>query len=183
MATLQSAYPVATDSDGSSGEDSDLLVSLFEQPEPECSVVMSGRCDRGGRAFPYTRSKTRWRKRPNDELKYLRSQVVELEFVIATFTQPGKRPATQCNQAVKLQKLCEANQNPKVYAALAENRKLRAMVARQFQVVRMLQSTIDEQVRLKAQKLPWPTCMAAPEELLVDISGGDKQQCPPFAGI
>ncbi|KAJ8548786.1 hypothetical protein ON010_g10883 [Phytophthora cinnamomi] len=180
------AYTVATDSDGSSSDDSELLVSLFEQPGPAFSVTTPG-CDRGGRAFPYTRSKTRWRKRPNDELKYLRSQVVELECLKAALHQSGRLPSApgKHNQAAKLQKLCEANQSPKVYAALVENRKLRAMVARQLQVVKTLQSTIDEHVRLKAQKLPWPGSVEAPDELMGAILTEEthQQQYPPFAGF
>ncbi|KAE9015607.1 hypothetical protein PR003_g15578 [Phytophthora rubi] len=171
-----SAYMAATDSDESSGDDSELLVSLFEQPEPACSV-MADLCDRGGRAFPYTRSKTRWRKRPNDELKYLRSQVAELEYLLAALHQSGRRPTVQ---AAQLQRLSEANQSPKVYAALVENRKLRAMVARQLQVVKTLQSTIDEHVRMKAQKLPWPSSVEAPDELMVAILHKEQQQHYPL---
>ncbi|EGZ25315.1 hypothetical protein PHYSODRAFT_326350 [Phytophthora sojae] len=185
MSTIQDSfsthtpdYMVATDSDASSGDDSELLISLFEQPEP-ASPVMTDECDRGGRAFPYTRSKTRWRKRPNDELKYLRAQVAELQCVLAALNQSGRRPTAT---GVKLQKLCEANQSPKVYAALVENRKLRAMVARQLQVVKLLQSSIDEDVRMKAQKLPWPSSVDSPTDLMGAMLN-EEQQYPCFGGI
>ncbi|ETO75661.1 hypothetical protein F444_08792 [Phytophthora nicotianae P1976] len=132
------------ESDGSIDSDSDLL-SLFEQPvSPYYS--RKEHFDRGGRPFPYTRSKTRWRKRPSDEIKYLRGQLVELQKLKAALTNPDTK-------LFHLNDPLDNHTDKKLSAAQAENRNLRSMVAARFQVVKALQDAIDEHVRLKAQKV------------------------------
>ena len=76
MRSLDFAY--AVDYDRSSVIEGDLLLSLLEQNNP-LHFGVDIRHERASRPFPYTRSKTRWRKRPNDEIKYLRARVIELE--------------------------------------------------------------------------------------------------------
>ncbi|OWZ04765.1 hypothetical protein PHMEG_00023282 [Phytophthora megakarya] len=110
------------------------------------------RVDRGGRPFPYTRSKTRWRKRPSDEIKYLNEQVVELEKVKTQLSMINATPdALVGDQPKALKKLREKSSNEKLDAALAENRKLHAMVTARFQVTKALQAAIDEDVRQRAK--------------------------------
>lgn len=159
-----------TESDASSESDCDLL-SLFEQPlSPKC--VSRERSDRGGRPFPYTRSKTRWRKRPNDEIKYLRGQLGELQKLKSELsnrdTKPfhANDPTKDSNRPESFQYVREEKSDKELGAALAENRKLRSMVAARRQVTKALQVAIDEQVRLKAQRVYHANDSVAPAELL-----------------
>ncbi|KAG6619554.1 Retinol dehydrogenase 14 [Phytophthora cinnamomi] len=154
------ASPVGSELDGSSESDSEVLLSLFAPEPPSSSSSRSPSrspttidlSDRGGRPFPYTRSKTRWQARPNDELKYLRMQVVELEALLAALSHSDTRSrllqyredAGDNNQAEALQRLREESHTRKMNAAMMENRKLRAMVASQFQVAKALQTALDE---------------------------------------
>ncbi|KAI9998469.1 hypothetical protein PInf_002857 [Phytophthora infestans] len=159
-----------TESDASSESDCDLL-SLFEQPlSPKC--VSRERSDRGGRPFPYTRSKTRWRKRPHDEIKYLRGQLGELQKLKSELsnrdTKPfhANDPTKDSNRPESFQYVREEKSDKELGAALAENRKLRSMVAARRQVTKALQVAIDEQVRLKAQRVYHANDSVAPAELL-----------------
>ncbi|ETI46926.1 hypothetical protein F441_08711 [Phytophthora nicotianae CJ01A1] len=161
-----------TNPDGSSDTDSDLFLSLFDQPSPGYSPT----ADRGGRPYPYTRSKTRWRKRPNDELKYLRGQVVELESLRAALSHSDSRPRRIVNQSQVLHTLCEENHANKLQAALNENRKLRAMVASNYHLARSLQAAIDEQLRLRAGKISWPNSTAASDELIFALLDEEKDR-------
>ncbi|KAL3663963.1 hypothetical protein V7S43_010852 [Phytophthora oleae] len=146
-ATDSPTHASSSDSDGSSECDGDLL-SLFEQPEPHHSRF--DRFDRGGRPFPYTRSKTRWRKRPNDEIKYLRDQVAELEELKALLGRSTSKPTRKNTENRKIRGEDECR---RLKAAQMENQKLRAMVASRCQVAEALQDAIDDDVRLRAQKV------------------------------
>ncbi|KAG7383663.1 Leucine-rich repeat serine/threonine-protein kinase 2 [Phytophthora pseudosyringae] len=166
-------YSQTSDSEGTSESDSDLL-SLFAQPEPN-HPTREKRFDRGGRPFPYTRSKTRWRKRPSDEIKYLRGQLVELQTLKTALGNPDTKSIQRTGPRVSgvdehteaLRKLHEEeDHSQKLDAALAENRKLHAMVAGRFQVAKALQDAIDEHVRLRAQKVYCSDGAAVPNELI-----------------
>ncbi|KAG1690649.1 hypothetical protein DVH05_027912 [Phytophthora capsici] len=135
------SHASASDSDGSTGD----LLSLFAEPEPHHARL--DRFDREGRPFPYTRSKKRWRKRPNDEIKYLRDQVVELEGVKASWGRPTSN-STQLKR-----KFSGEDESRRLKAAQMENQKLRAMVASRCQVAKALQDAIDDDMRLRAQKV------------------------------
>ncbi|GMF56878.1 unnamed protein product [Phytophthora fragariaefolia] len=188
VATRSPTYASPVSSDGSSESDSEVLLSLFG-PEPVVtrspsrSPTTTNLSDRGGRPFPYTRSKTRWRKRPNDELKYLRMQVVELEGLLAALSHSDSRTKllkyrddlVDNNQAEALQRLREESHTRKMNAALMENRKLRAMVASQFQVAKALQTALDEHVRLRARKICWPTSAAASDDLVFALLDEEKE--------
>ncbi|KAG3026164.1 hypothetical protein PC128_g17237 [Phytophthora cactorum] len=171
-------YTPTTSPGGSSEADSDLFLSLFEQPKPSYSP--SGASDRGGRPFPYTRSKTRWRKRPNDELKYLRAKIAELESIVTALdhshSQPRLLGCGNVCQAQVLHTLGEESHTKKLKAALNENRKLRAMVASRFQLARSLQAAIDEQVRLRAGKVSWPISAAASDALIFALLDEEKER-------
>ncbi|KAG1693597.1 hypothetical protein DVH05_023361 [Phytophthora capsici] len=176
VSTRSPTHTSQMDYDNSSESDSELLLSLFGHPEADSSEA-----DRGGRPFPYTRSKTRWRKRPNDELKYLRAQIVELEGLVATLSHSprpkrlgnGEEPSE--NQVEALQKLSEESHKKKVKAALAENRKLKAMVASHFQLAKSLQAALDENMRLRARKVCWPSSAAASDELVFALLDEEKE--------
>ncbi|KAK1934602.1 hypothetical protein P3T76_011211 [Phytophthora citrophthora] len=178
--SVSTRSPSPVDYDNSSGEsDSELLLSLFGHPEPGSSPTED---DRGGRPFPYTRSKTRWRKRPNDELKYLRAQIVELEGLVATLNHSGPRPKllgngedSSDNQVEALQKLSKESHKKKIEAAWAENRKLKAMVASHFQIAKSLQAALDENMRLRARKVCWPSSAAASDELVFALLDEEKE--------
>ncbi|KAG7383661.1 Leucine-rich repeat serine/threonine-protein kinase 2 [Phytophthora pseudosyringae] len=179
--TRSPTHTSPVDYDGSSESDSELLLSLFGHPEHPSDDVS----DRGGRPFPYTRSKTRWRKRPNDELKYLRSQIHELERLVATLSRSGPRPkllgnghdsdSGDDNQAEALRKLSHESHKNKVEAALAENRKLKSMVASHFHIARSLQAALDENMRLRARKVCWPSSAAASDELVFALLDEEKE--------
>ncbi|OWZ04764.1 hypothetical protein PHMEG_00023281 [Phytophthora megakarya] len=136
--------------------------------------------DREGRPFPYTRSATRWRKRPNDELKYLRAQVVELEGLIAGLSHSSTRPKLlkggRGYQAEMLRKLYEESHAKKLKAALDENLRLRSKVENQFHLARALQAAIDEQVRLRVYKVSWPTTAGASDELIFALLDDEKER-------
>ncbi|OWZ04763.1 hypothetical protein PHMEG_00023280 [Phytophthora megakarya] len=171
-----------TCSDKSSENDDELLVSLFEQPKLRHSPHRNH--GRGNRPFPYTRSKSRWRKRPNDELKHLRFQVIELENLIATLTHSESRmrlltnypTAVNDDQLQALRSLREESHNRKLKAALDENRKLRAMVASHYQVAQCLQAAVDDQIRVRARKLVWPTSAAASDKLIFALLDEEKER-------
>ncbi|KAG6945470.1 hypothetical protein JG688_00016540 [Phytophthora aleatoria] len=181
VATRSPTYTSPVEYDGSSESDSELLLSLFGHPEQNSPTNDSA--DRGGRPFPYTRSKTRWRKRPNDELKYLRAQIVELEGLVETLSHSDSRPkllgngedSGDNNQVEVLQKLSEESHMKKMEAALAENRKLKAMVASHFQVAKALQTALDESMRLRARKVCWPSSAAASDELVFALLDEEKE--------
>ncbi|KAL3663961.1 hypothetical protein V7S43_010850 [Phytophthora oleae] len=180
VSTRSPTHTSPVEYDNSSESDSELLLSLFGYPEPGSSPTEA---DRGGRPFPYTRSKTRWRKRPNDELKYLRAQIVELEGLVATLSHSDPRPKllgngeSSCdnNQVEALQKLSEESQKKKVEAALTENRKLKAMVASHFKIAKSLQAALDENMRLRARKVCWPSSAAASDELVFALLDEEKE--------
>ncbi|KAK1934601.1 hypothetical protein P3T76_011210 [Phytophthora citrophthora] len=151
------SHASASDSDGSSECNGDLL-SLFEEPEPSHSRF--SRFDRGGRPFPYTRSKTRWRKRPNDEIKYLRDQVAELEELRASLICSTSKP-----RQLK-RKINGEDETRRLKAAQTENQKLRAMVASRCQVAKALQDAIDDDMRLRAQKVYCSDGSALSNELI-----------------
>ncbi|ETL93433.1 hypothetical protein L917_08392 [Phytophthora nicotianae] len=138
--------------------------------------------DREGRPFPYTRSKTRWRKRPSDELKYLKAQVVELEKLLAALSHSDSRPRLlnsgepSDNQAEMLRKLHRESQVNKLKAAMKENQHLRAMLVRKFHLARSLQSAINEQIRLGVRKIPWPTRDGASNELVFALLDEEKER-------
>ncbi|CAH0522133.1 unnamed protein product [Peronospora belbahrii] len=119
------------------------------------------------RPFPYTWFETRWRKRPHDEIKYLRGYVVELEHVKNALSNPctksNLREESRMGTTDRGHNDCC---NQMLDAALAENRKLRAMVAGRYQVAKTLRDTIDEHARRKARKGCWPTSAAAGNDLM-----------------
>ncbi|KAG1693596.1 hypothetical protein DVH05_023360 [Phytophthora capsici] len=143
---------------------------------------MNEKFDRGGRPYPYTRSKTRWRKRPTDELKYLKAQVMELESLLAALSH-GPRllnnrntGMTSANQSEMLQNLRRESQLNKLKAAMKENQNLRNLLARKFQLARSLQSRIDEEVRLGVRKISWPTRAGASNELVFALLDEEKER-------
>ncbi|KAE9105299.1 hypothetical protein PF010_g13081 [Phytophthora fragariae] len=183
VATRSPTYASPVSLDGSSESDSEVLMCLFG-PEPvDRSPTTTDLSDRGGRPFPYTRSKTRWRKRPNDELKYLRTQVVELEGLLSALNHSDSRSrllkygedSGENNQVEALQRLRQESQARKMNASLMENRKLRAMVASQFQVAKALQTALDEHVRLRARKICWPSSAAASDDLVFALLDEEKE--------
>ncbi|KAJ8542624.1 hypothetical protein ON010_g12184 [Phytophthora cinnamomi] len=171
-----------TDSDASSNEsDNDVLMNLFNQPSGSSNSPTSERFDRVGRPFPYTRSKTRWRKRPTDELKYLRSQVAELEKLLASLNCADGRTkllgsgedAGTANQT--LRKLREESHRKKLKAGLAENRRLRSMILTQFQVANALQTVIDDHRKLRTQKMSWPSQADVSDRIIFSLLDGEKE--------
>ncbi|KAG3026174.1 hypothetical protein PC121_g136 [Phytophthora cactorum] len=139
--------------------------------------------DREGRPFPYTRSKTRWRKRPSDELKYLKAQVAELEKLLAALSHSDARPrllnnveTTSDSQAEMLRKLHQESHVNKLKAAMKENQNLRAMLVRKFHLARSLQFAINEQVRLGVRKISWPTRDGASDQLVFALLDEEKER-------
>lgn len=181
VSTRSPTHTSPVEYDGSSESDSELLLSLFGHPGQDSPT--NDVADRGGRPFPYTRSKTRWRKRPNDELKYLRAQITELEGLVITLSHSDPRPKLlrhgedngDKKQVQVLQKLSEESHKKKMEAALTENRKLKAMVASNFQVAKALQAALDENMRLRARKICWPSSAAASDELVFALLDEEKE--------
>ncbi|KAE9015604.1 hypothetical protein PR003_g15577 [Phytophthora rubi] len=170
-----------TDSDASGTEsDNEVLMHLFNQPGAGTSPT-SERVDRGGRPFPYTRSKTRWRKRPTDELKYLRSQVAELEKLLARLSCTDGRAKLLGNSEdagtahETLRKLREESHVKKMKKGVAENRRLRSMILTQFQVANALQTAIDEHRRLRAQKMSWPSKGDVSDNVIFSLLDDEKE--------
>ncbi|KAL4172644.1 hypothetical protein KRP22_007808 [Phytophthora ramorum] len=160
---------------------SDDFLSLFEQPKFSY-LLTKKRLDKGGRGFPYSRSKTRWRKRPNDEIKFLKDEIVEMEKLIAalsvsaTSREPKKkdRGPESSSQIEALRKLCDSH-NRELQAALTENRKLRAQVSVQFQVVEALQRAVDDHARRKARKICWINSEAPSDRMFFALLDEDKE--------
>ncbi|KAL4161231.1 hypothetical protein PRNP1_001786 [Phytophthora ramorum] len=178
VTTRSPTYTSAMDSDGSSESDNELLMSLIVGPDLDCPLDEFS--DRGDRPFPYTRSKTRWRKRPNDELKYLRRRAAELERLLASLSRSDSRlrddDNNSFNQTEALLKLSDESHTRKMKASLMENRKLRAKVESQFQVAKALQAAIDENMRLRAREICWPSSAAASDELVFALLDEGKEQ-------
>ncbi|CAH0522134.1 unnamed protein product [Peronospora belbahrii] len=167
-------------SDGSNESDSEHLMSLIESFKS--NYAMHDESDREDRPYPYTRSKTRWRKRPNDELKHLRSQIVKLEGLVTNLTYSGSRSKVPTNrkkarddQSNVLHRLSKESRRKKMEAAMAENRKLKLMVVSQFRVAKALQTAVDESMRLRARKVCWPTSSAASDELVFALLDEEKE--------
>lgn len=140
--------------------------------------------DRNGRPFPYTRSKTRWRKRPSDELKYLREEIGVLESLLTTLSYSDSRKKLLNNDSADggdkkelhmLQKISEESRERNLAAAYAENRRLKSMVASHFQVAKALQTALDENMRLRARKVCWPKSVAASDELVFALLDEEKE--------
>ncbi|KAF4033671.1 hypothetical protein GN244_ATG14379 [Phytophthora infestans] len=145
---------------------------------------MAEQYDREGRPFPYTRSKTRWRKRPSDELKYLKAQVVDLEKLLAALSHSdSSRPrllndgeTTSDNQVEMLQKLYRESEVDKLKDAMKQNQYLRAMLVRKVHLARSLQSAISEQMRLGVRKISWPTREGAADEVIFALLDEEKER-------
>ncbi|KAI9921804.1 hypothetical protein PsorP6_001005 [Peronosclerospora sorghi] len=169
--TYPPAYNSPVGSDESIENDCQLLLTILGHPETDCSSShVSTR--RGVHSFPYTRSKTRWRKRPNDELKYLRSQIQELEKTVASLSSGRKAEPKLLRNGPQAK---AEKGTSKIDAALAENRKLKAMVQTQFQVAKDLRAALDESMRLRARTLCWPSSAAASDELVFALLDEEKE--------
>ncbi|CEG37050.1 uncharacterized protein PHALS_04513 [Plasmopara halstedii] len=139
--------------------------------------------DQNEHPFPYTRSKTRWRKRPNDELKYLKDEIAVLESLLETLSHPGSKSKLLSTgeggkgkkELEMLQKVSEASHERKLAAAYAENRRLKNMVASYFYVAKALQNALDENMRLRARKVCWPNSTAASDELVFALLDEEKE--------
>ncbi|TDH72844.1 hypothetical protein CCR75_000572 [Bremia lactucae] len=155
-------------------------LQVLERQDPRLSPLN----DRKGRPYPFTRSKTRWRKRPGNELKYLRAQITALEDLLATLSHSdsrarllsgGKALHDHKNQLQLLEELVEESHVDRIETALAENRRLKARLSSQFQVAKALQAALDENMRFRARKVCWPSSAAASDELVFALLDEEKE--------
>lgn len=135
----------------------------------ETPSSMTGKKGKDARTAPYSKAnKPRRRKRPKDELDYLRAKVADMEEELQSLqTKPEMgSPATvsaavifngeSCSfQDVLLswKKIAE-RQKKEVDRSIVENLRLRAMLEGQLNVARSLEAAIDQHQREVAQSLP-----------------------------
>ncbi|KAI9998475.1 hypothetical protein PInf_002863 [Phytophthora infestans] len=116
------------------------------------------------RTAPYSKAnKPRRRKRPKDEIDYLRAKVTDMEEELAALTEPevgSPRPSApivsvESSHAVLLcwKKIAE-RQKMEADRSVVENLRLRAMLEGQLKVAKSLEAAIDQHQREAAQSLP-----------------------------
>lgn len=124
------------------------------------------------RTAPYSKAnKPRRRKRPKDELDYLRAKVTDMEEELAALTEPevgspaavsadvifngDSSVSVESSHAVLLcwKKIAE-RQKMEADRSVVENLRLRAMLEGQLKVAKSLEAAIDQHQREAAQSLP-----------------------------
>ncbi|GMF23236.1 unnamed protein product [Phytophthora lilii] len=110
------------------------------------------------RAAPYTKPKRR-RKRPKDELDYLRAKVADLEEELTKLNQSTGRlsPASDDDEEMFSRwKQVAERQKEEANKTVVENLKLKAMLQGQIEIAMRLEAAIaDHQEAAAAQTFPW----------------------------
>ncbi|RLN11175.1 hypothetical protein BBJ28_00014262 [Nothophytophthora sp. Chile5] len=177
---LPTSAPSSANVDAS--EDADANALLFQvlsssaqltKTEPALKEEPKQQQQRSGkdaRAAPYSKPKPRRRKRPKDELDYLRVKVADLEEELAALGQSGANatetgtlspPNGDGGELFVRWKQVADRQQEEANRAVVENLKLRAMLEGQLQVARSLEAAIDHHQREAAQTLPWQRVQAS----------------------
>ncbi|KAE9237137.1 hypothetical protein PF004_g8667 [Phytophthora fragariae] len=112
------------------------------------------------RATPYPKAKPRRRKRPKDELDYLRAKVADLEEELTKLNQTtGGRmsPVSDDDEEIFSRwKQVAERQKEEANRTVVENLKLRAMLKGQIEIAKRLEAAIaDHQQEAAAQAFPW----------------------------
>ncbi|KAL4110174.1 hypothetical protein PRIC1_001867 [Phytophthora ramorum] len=133
----------------------------FEFPEVPSPTTSSTtrtarkRCPRG----PYQKPTPRRRKRPKDELDYLRAKVTDLEEELTNLNQSAGRlsPTSDDDEEMFARwKQVAERQKEEANRTVVENLKLRAMLQGQLEIARRLEAAISEhQQEAAAQAFPW----------------------------
>ncbi|GMF23231.1 unnamed protein product [Phytophthora lilii] len=138
----------------------------------QVTPFVPGKKGKDTRAAPYA-NKPRRRKRPKDELDYLRAKVADMEEELATLKKPevsspaavsadvifsgdpGVGVCEETSQEVLLcwKKIAE-RQKKEAERSVVENLRLKAMLEGQLNVARSLETAIDQHQREAAQSLP-----------------------------
>ncbi|KAL4161233.1 hypothetical protein PRNP1_001788 [Phytophthora ramorum] len=111
------------------------------------------------RAAPYQKPTPRRRKRPKDELDYLRAKVTDLEEELTNLNQSAGRlsPTSDDDEEMFARwKQVAERQKEEANRTVVENLKLRAMLQGQLEIARRLEAAISEhQQEAAAQAFPW----------------------------
>uniref|UniRef100_A0AAV1TQM9 Uncharacterized protein n=1 Tax=Peronospora matthiolae TaxID=2874970 RepID=A0AAV1TQM9_9STRA len=166
--------------EASLGDEIDVMLSIDIPPLTDGKPVPSGDTlgkDRGGshpkppkdlpvpkskdvRSAPYSKAQRR-RKRPKDELDYLRAKVADMEIELHSLQlEPGEgscavalfnhQSSSSHNTLTSWQRIAE-RQKKEVDRSIVENLRLRAMLEGQLGVARSLEAAIDEFQQKAAQ--------------------------------
>ncbi|KAG6621939.1 uncharacterized protein IUM83_07527 [Phytophthora cinnamomi] len=153
--------------------DSGMMLGLgdippLEQDEPvqqtagsTSSPSLDQRRGKDVRAVPYAKPKPRRRKRPKDELDYLRAQVKDLEEELSKLSStPSASSGSELetdhdDDLFRKWKHIADRQKVEADLSMVENLKLRSMLEGQLKVARSLEAAIQNQQEKAAQLLTW----------------------------
>lgn len=125
------------------------------QPHEE----LNGPRGKDARATPYPKAKPRRRKRPKDELDYLRAKVADLEDELTNLNQSAGRMSPVSDddeETFACWKQVAERQKEEANKTVVENLKLRAMLKGQLEVARRLEAAIAQhQQEATEQAFPW----------------------------
>ncbi|KAF1793311.1 hypothetical protein GQ600_25712 [Phytophthora cactorum] len=166
--------------------DANFVADAFELPEvpnPSRGFATTGTTDwprgKDARATPYPKSKPRRRKRPKDELDYLRAKVADLEEELTNLNQSAGRmsPVSDDDEEMFTRwKQVAERQKEEANKTVVENLKLRAMLKGQLEVARRLEAAIaTHQQEAVEQAFPWNPIKT---EFNVDADGVDDSRRP-----
>ncbi|KAG6619561.1 uncharacterized protein IUM83_18887 [Phytophthora cinnamomi] len=145
-ALLATDEGVTTDKSTTSASRPSVSRSNIAKSPQGATSLAPGKKGKDVRAAPYSKTnKPRRRKRPKDELDYLRAKVADMEEELASLqTKPDVGSPSRIAERQKK----EADRS------VVENMRLRAMLEGQLNVARSLEAAIDQHQRDAAQSLP-----------------------------
>ncbi|RLN89030.1 hypothetical protein BBJ28_00024294 [Nothophytophthora sp. Chile5] len=153
--------PLEESTDATDSDMDALLLSLDGgDPAPPEKPTAPRRGGKDTRAAPYPKTKPRRRKRPKDELDYLRTQVTDLEEELANMAATSNANSHESGTEVEGElflrwKQIADRQKQEADRSVVENLKLRARLEGQLQVARSLEAAINQHQKEAAQLLPW----------------------------
>ncbi|KAG7383657.1 hypothetical protein PHYPSEUDO_003461 [Phytophthora pseudosyringae] len=130
-----------------------------EQSKQEQQQQQSVLRGKDARATPYPKAKPRRRKRPKDELDYLRAKVADLEEELTNLNQSAGRlsPVSDDDEEMFARwKQVAERQKEEANKTVVENLKLRAMLKGQLEIAKRLEAAIAGHEQDAAeQAFPW----------------------------
>ncbi|KAL4138212.1 hypothetical protein PRIC2_001719 [Phytophthora ramorum] len=133
-------------------ETSPLIAIEKQKEEGEASPLDHQRGGKDARTAPYAKTKPRRRKRPKDELDYLRTQVKGLQEELVKLS-PDSDGAEGHDELFTQWKMVADRQKAESDRSVVENLKLRSMLEGQLQVARSLEAAIQHHQEEAAQLL------------------------------
>ncbi|ETM46714.1 hypothetical protein PPTG_11074 [Phytophthora nicotianae INRA-310] len=159
--------PPFLDQQGITQQHNDTIDTQASTPSPSQDPQRRGK---DVRTTPYAKPKPRRRKRPKDELDYLRSQVKDLQEELAKLSPSSDSEGSHDDELFVQWKKIADRQKAETDRSMVENLKLRSMLEGQLKVARSLEAAIQHQQEEAAQLLSLHRVKAA----LNAIEGGGR---------